>query len=159
MQYDPKHQCNVDFVNKPTSNGKNNIVGQCSICGRHHGKQNTDSALRHHGSIQNIPLWNEKLAPVWYASLDEYYKKTREQQRIEWFKDYNVYLRTPEWREKSRMVRERSKLCQGCRKNPSEEAHHMYYDNVGQEFLFELVALCRQCHERFHERKKAKYNR
>ena len=159
MWHTPHHKCSVVYVNKPTSSGRNNIVGQCSVCGRHNGNKKTEDALRYYGDIRNVPLWNEELRKAGYKANAEHHRKESEQRRTEWFKDYNAYLRTPEWREKSRMVRERSPTCQGCRKQPSEEAHHMHYDNVGQEFLFELIALCRKCHDRFHERKRAKYIR
>jgi hypothetical protein len=79
-----------------------------------------------------------------------------------WWDNYNTYLASPEWRAKSLAVRARDPVCQGCRQNFSEQAHHVTYRNVGHEFLFELIALCAKCHDRLHDLKKAqnaKYNR
>jgi 5-methylcytosine-specific restriction endonuclease McrA len=28
--------------------------------------------------------------------------------------------------------------------------HHLTYQNAGNEFLWELVAICRECHARYH---------
>jgi len=33
---------------------------------------------------------------------------------------------------------------------PATEVHHLTYQHVGHEFLFELVAICRECHTRWH---------
>jgi 5-methylcytosine-specific restriction endonuclease McrA len=41
-------------------------------------------------------------------------------------------------------------LCQGCHDRTATIAHLFTYAHVGREFLFDLVALCRDCHERFH---------
>ena len=32
----------------------------------------------------------------------------------------------------------------------AKQVHHTTYANVGHEFLFELVALCPECHNRYH---------
>ena len=34
------------------------------------------------------------------------------------------------------------------------QCHHLTYENVGEEFLFELVALCSDCHERLHQKRR-----
>lgn len=66
---------------------------------------------------------------------------------------YHSYLDTPEWREKRKLVMERAGgLCEGCRKEKAEVVHHTTYEHAGDEFLFELLALCRVCHTRIHEK-------
>ena len=64
---------------------------------------------------------------------------------------YNEYLPGPAWRELQRATFERDKhLCQGCRKAPAVLVHHLTYIRVGREMLFDLVALCRKCHDQIH---------
>jgi hypothetical protein len=33
---------------------------------------------------------------------------------------------------------------------PAREVHHRTYQHVGEEFLYELLALCHGCHDRGH---------
>jgi 5-methylcytosine-specific restriction endonuclease McrA len=42
-------------------------------------------------------------------------------------------------------------MCEGCGDEKAQEVHHKTYKNVGDEFLFELVALCNTCHDRYHK--------
>ena len=61
------------------------------------------------------------------------------------------YLSSPEWAERRQLVLDRSDgLCEGCRKERAAEVHHLTYRNWGNEFLFELAALCSACHDRVH---------
>jgi 5-methylcytosine-specific restriction endonuclease McrA len=43
-------------------------------------------------------------------------------------------------------------LCEGCRSAEAVHVHHLTYKHCGNEFLWELVAICRECHERVHGR-------
>lgn len=40
--------------------------------------------------------------------------------------------------------------CEGCGEAPVAQVHHLTYEHVGDEFLFELVGLCNRCHDRMH---------
>jgi len=52
----------------------------------------------------------------------------------------------------SRAVLERDlRLCQGCRQRPATQVHHQTYRRVGREMLFDLVAVCDECHDAIHE--------
>jgi 5-methylcytosine-specific restriction endonuclease McrA len=65
--------------------------------------------------------------------------------------EYHQYLQTPQWAERRALVLKRSAgLCEGCRLASAEQVHHTTYAHCGNEFLWELVAICRDCHERFH---------
>lgn len=70
---------------------------------------------------------------------------------------YNAYLRSPQWREISQRVLNRAqRVCDGCGKEPATQAHHLTYENVGAEFLWELRAVCNACHDRYHAAKSAR---
>lgn len=65
--------------------------------------------------------------------------------------EYAAYLKTPAWKRKAAMVHAHAKhLCEGCGLHKSQEVHHLTYANIGNEFLFELVAICALCHDRIH---------
>ena len=73
-----------------------------------------------------------------------------EEQRAFWVY-YNEHLNSQEWREKCRLKRERAgNVCEGCGLKPVNHVHHLTYDNLGDELLFELVALCVECHQKLH---------
>lgn len=64
-------------------------------------------------------------------------------------KDYRHHLTSSEWAETRRLAFERSGgLCEGCRRAKATQVHHLTYQHVGAELLFELVALCGDCHRR-----------
>lgn len=65
---------------------------------------------------------------------------------------YDVYLSSDEWAyKKSKVMQRANHLCEGCGDAKAQVVHHMTYKNVGNEFLFELVALCNPCHDRYHK--------
>lgn len=71
--------------------------------------------------------------------------------RIEpgWYRDY---LNSDHWQSLRRKVLDRAAgRCEGCRNAPPTEVHHITYAHVQREFLFELVALCENCHRRIHK--------
>lgn len=68
--------------------------------------------------------------------------------------DYHEYLRSPAWARLRRQVLMRCGcVCQGCGAKPAVEVHHLTYERIGEEMLFDLVALCRECHDRLHPEK------
>ena len=67
---------------------------------------------------------------------------------------YENYLLCPEWKRKRQFIIKRDKICQGCLDAPIHDVHHLTYANVGKEFMYELVGLCRECHSRCHKKYK-----
>lgn len=65
---------------------------------------------------------------------------------------YRAYLRSHEWAlKRAKVMRRAGHRCEGCGDHPATDVHHLSYEHVTQEFLFELVALCTGCHERIHQ--------
>lgn len=61
------------------------------------------------------------------------------------------YYASPEWDLMRRRVMKRAGgLCEGCGQVPPAEVHHMTYEHFGAEFMWELRAVCKPCHERYH---------
>jgi 5-methylcytosine-specific restriction endonuclease McrA len=86
------------------------------------------------------PTWPELLS---YARFDQ----------TEWWRVYGDYLGSPEWEERRRLVLDRAGgACEGCRCARATQVHHKTYRHVGAEFLWELVAICNDCHQRLHPR-------
>ena len=66
--------------------------------------------------------------------------------------DYGIYLGSEVWKARRRKVIDRDKICQGCMDAPIEDVHHLSYRNLYDEFLFQLVGLCRNCHSKWHQK-------
>jgi len=72
-------------------------------------------------------------------------------------KDYQDYLKSPEWGEKRKLkLEEAGYLCQLCgtKYHPQRSellcCHHSHYDNFKEEKLTDLIILCRRCHDVAH---------
>jgi hypothetical protein len=64
---------------------------------------------------------------------------------------YQAYLLSEQWKNKRTKVLKRAQgICEGCLDVPATEVHHRSYEHVFDELLFELVALCEECHRKTH---------
>ena len=71
----------------------------------------------------------------------------------QWWDAYRQYLTTTEWRERRWRVMQRAGyICEGCGTERATQVHHLTYDRVGREMLFDLVAICDDCHHSIHEK-------
>ena len=78
-------------------------------------------------------------------------KAERAEALRQWHAENDWYYETDEWREKRALVFKRANfVCEGCGKAKATQAHHVTYDHFGNEFLFELLAVCEPCHTRIH---------
>ncbi|MDB6117617.1 MAG: hypothetical protein JWO08_1398 [Verrucomicrobiaceae bacterium] len=138
------------LTRRTVANGTVAIVSQCQCCGRQKG-----SALRKLPEHDSLPAFNETLEREWSKQREQHvtqFKKKRQRENtLKWFSDYNRYLQSPLWKEKRDLVLQPEDfVCQGCRKARATSAHHTTYRHQGHEFLFELIALCQSCHDRYH---------
>jgi hypothetical protein len=111
-----------------------------------------DAAVPHDKSLR--PAWwqkwrerSEQLNAE--ATAREAEAKGRED--AAWWSRYNAHLLSPEWRRLRVKVMERcGGICEGCGEHPVAHVHHLSYEHMGNEFLFELVGVCLACHARLH---------
>lgn len=69
--------------------------------------------------------------------------------------DYDDFLQTPYWKAIAEKIRKRAGYkCQICGEKKALSVHHRSYENHGLEHTFEgqrdLIAICQDCHEKFH---------
>jgi len=113
--------------------------------------------------VQNagdIPEYDYGLKDAYRDELERKRKEARERHRmlqmsgaVERQLWYSEYLQTPEWKDRWRLVMERAKgMCEGCGKSQARQVHHLTYEHAGDEFLWELRAVCHPCHARVHEK-------
>jgi hypothetical protein len=80
------------------------------------------------------------------------HRNIQERRESSWNENYEKYINSDEWKEKRSIVLKRANfVCEGCAKNTATEVHHLTYRHFGDELLFELVAVCRACHEKVHQ--------
>lgn len=66
---------------------------------------------------------------------------------------YAAYLQSSEWRDRVRLVRNRSGgVCERCGLADHEHTHHLTYERLYHEPLTDLVGVCRECHATIHGR-------
>jgi 5-methylcytosine-specific restriction endonuclease McrA len=140
---------------KIDKSGQPRLWKQCLNCGAPVGTRVGAKPYNWH-QMAAMPLFDEELRKSYFRAYIARYEAQRlaetERLRAQVRDEYQQYLRTPEWIAKRNLVLQREqRLCQGCRAAPATEAHHTTYVHIGEEFLFELVAVCRPCHDRFHE--------
>jgi 5-methylcytosine-specific restriction endonuclease McrA len=130
--------------------GSRVYLRQCQCCGEDLGKAKPSSLEAAHA-----PPYDAGLRPRWWQArserLAEVEREAKEEKSGEWWAAYNEYLRTPQWQAKRAKVMERSGgICEGCLERPAVQVHHLTYIRVGREMLFDLVAICIECHEEVH---------
>jgi len=129
---------------------------QCLVCGRA-----ASNPIKHTEVLVFPPEWDESIAMRWDTAARARHAADREARigqittesltRREW---YSRYLESPEWRELRRLVLIRDRnICQGCLTARAVEVHHLTYDHIGRELLYELVSLCSSCHTKAHSAK------
>ena len=67
--------------------------------------------------------------------------------------EHREYIKTPKWQSKREKVMQRANHhCEGCGEylGVAGHVHHTTYNNWKDEFLFELIYLCKECHQRVH---------
>jgi hypothetical protein len=114
---------------------------QCpgSIVADHEAQPNCERCLKAVEAVERRMEWER-----------QYREQQRQKQEADarWWADYNRYLESPQWRVRRDAVLHRANwICEGCGKNRATEVHHLNYDHVKHEMLFDLVAICRTCHE------------
>jgi 5-methylcytosine-specific restriction endonuclease McrA len=131
--------------------GARSYVRQCSRCG------DIVEVLNKHQlspAIQAQALaFDEPKRADWYAKRQARFDALRQEADHDWWRRYYAYLETPAWRAKRKKVLARARgICEGCGERQATQAHHVTYARVGQEMLFDLVAMCEDCHHAIHQK-------
>lgn len=74
----------------------------------------------------------------------------------DWWDIYDIYIKSVHWSIKRNIVLARAKneegipICEACGQSQAIQVHHLTYRNLGNEYLWELKAVCLACHQRLH---------
>jgi 5-methylcytosine-specific restriction endonuclease McrA len=65
---------------------------------------------------------------------------------------FKEYQRIPEWgARRNRVLIRAGYRCELCGSRGLIDVHHKTYERYGDELLSDLIALCRPCHQKFHD--------
>lgn len=142
------------LTRKRKVNGAPMYVMQCQECGQNASNQVAAAVAMRDG----FTPWDEELAETGRTLRNAQYERdrnTREREALErqreWAERYQAHLLSQKWQKLRELVFRRSDgICEGCGVRPAVQVHHLSYEHVGEEFLWELAAVCMTCHERIH---------
>jgi hypothetical protein len=128
------------------ANGRRQLRTQCLDCGEAVG-----AALRHDQAAPVTADFDDSLFDECRRARQAKIEAEQEAERTAWHEWYQGYLTTPSWRAKRQRALERANwTCEGCGAAEATEVHHLTYKHAGDELLWELRAVCRECHAKCH---------
>lgn len=140
--------------------GREVFYRQCTTCGTGHAAKKATLSV----SEQATEIWwDDDIRARWDRAYQDRYtaiyaarQAEMAQQQDAWWQWYNRYLASPAWKAKRLRTLERDRyMCQGCGVARATQVHHLTYDRVGDEMLFDLASVCEACHQKIHDKKEA----
>jgi hypothetical protein len=137
---------------EPMATGRR-LREQCNNCGKllggflPHASAKPDTTELDIGRARTAIENERREWELHYQQREEAWRAEAEQRR----ERYHEYLQTDQWWDRHTLVMQRAgNLCEGCRRRTATAVHHLTYEHVTNEFLWELVAICDVCHRRVH---------
>lgn len=131
------------------SNGTRHYLRQCLRCGR--GSACIKQATLNREDLDRAVPFDETFRDRAWLQRREAMDEAREVRNAEWWARYEAHLASPEWQAlRAKVLKRANGWCEGCGDRPAVDIHHLTYEHLGNEFLWELRAVCRRCHERVH---------
>ena len=134
-------------------NGGAQYKRQCVLCGK-----KTTTALPHSEvPDREIPPVDEEL----YSRRFEEWQAFQRTQAAQWvdgvrqdadfWMRHGAHMASAKWAGlRDRVFRRAAGKCEGCGLRAPVQVHHLSHKNMGDEFLWELQAVCMDCHRRLH---------
>ena len=136
-------------VLRTVKGGSKQLVKQCLDCGTQIG-----SAFSQKNLPEEPGVWNGDLARKYDTQRKATLQSIREkhfekQQRVSgnFSQLYYEHMKSEKWLQmRVKIFRRANNICEGCLEKPARDVHHLSYAHLSDELMFELVALCRECH-------------
>jgi 5-methylcytosine-specific restriction endonuclease McrA len=143
----------MDFVKFKREDGVEMLRKQCFCC----GEVSRDLKKSLVQSFNLLQECNYSIRDLKYVFLKEVRESLDKIKNQEAWDEYNQYLNSDKWKLKRKKVLERDNyLCQACLTNKAEEIHHLTYENIYDEPLYQLISVCKRCHDKIEAKKQNK---
>jgi len=128
------------------------LCTQCLICGQMPG--GTHWLSQDGVDITCVQEFDASIAEQWKAAHNEAIKTKLHAERLTRHQEYERYIRESDdwWAIRTKVMKRDDHLCQGCMEENASDVHHKNYVHLYDEILFDLVAVCRKCHDKIHRR-------
>lgn len=148
---DCKHD-QTSIVTVVVAGGSKQIRRQCLMCGQYQGnplkQASFDKLPPPANELSQLPM-SERQNEL--RIIYQHHIKRHKKDKSGYNAKYQAYLFSEEWKNRRSKVFKRAQgLCEGCLDARATEVHHLSYAHVFDELLFELVALCDECHRKTH---------
>lgn len=138
------------------ANGAVQVRDCCTHCGERVG---TALSQKNKSWLETLPWQSPELSNTYTNRRDAERSvilldlaKRQYAERGRFTKSYTEYLASDAWKSKRALVMNRcGSKCEGCGAANATDIHHLTYRHLFNEFLFELIGLCRDCHNRITE--------
>lgn len=156
------HDSGTKLMVKITSNGQSRYYLVCLGCGEKRtvkrgeltSAQISKSTPYDDKLIKSLQEPIKEIRSAEIAKAESVYVEIAEARQAVQQDRYNQYLLSDEWKSKREIVIKRcGGICQGCGINKVEHIHHLTYERLFDEMLFDLVGVCRSCHQKIHPEK------
>lgn len=137
-----------------TANGHLSVRNCCTSCGERVGT--AVSQKQGAAWLDTLPWQSDELTQTYttrrHAEKQQLLlslARRQYEERGKFTKSYREYLTSSKWKAKRGLILKRcANVCEGCGTATATEVHHVTYKHFGDEFLFELLGLCHDCHEK-----------
>ena len=143
----------AELRERSVKGGATQIVAQCLRCGEAAGPP-----IKRTAAPKLLPPWDEKLRKGFddwrraeLARITQKHVRIQRDGREDFWDKYAEYLQSEAWATKRSKIMTRARgVCEGCGERQATQVHHLTYARVFNEMLFDLVAVCDDCHDRCH---------
>ena len=144
---------NFEYAKKLKSNGDYFIKKQCFKCGESISSQCKFLDIGGKNKLHLIRDFDEDLNNSFYELKREVKIEMRKEEILKHTKKYYEYLESDLWKLKRKYVLKRdNNICQACLSAEANDVHHLTYNRVFDEPLFDLISVCRNCHKKIHNK-------
>lgn len=135
--------------------GAKHVKRQCQVCGEIKGTSisRKDAAdLMLYPYLPNLEEEYQTARQLEEAAIYQKHIRKQKAESGQFSKEYRDYLASDKWRIeiRNKIMKRAGGICEGCLERPATQVHHANYSHLGDEFMFELIAICDACHKRLH---------
>jgi hypothetical protein len=151
------HQDKCEPVWMENKGGAKVYRWHCAMCGSVFGPVISAKAViglnvrRHHRTASEEEARSHRVID-WTTTESIRRRESKEKaDNAAWHARHEAHLRTPKWKAlRLRVMARANGVCEGCGVAQATDVHHLTYARLGDEMLFDLVAVCRGCHSKIH---------